>query len=217
MQVGETAVEFEVSIQRLRERMRGTLPGRDAYMRMAPQNRGHKPVEEARQLGCREGGVLLLLYSLEGEAYTVLTVRSDNLRTHAGQVSLPGGRLDPGEDAAQGAVREAWEELGIVPEELDILGHLSPLYIPPSNFCLTPVVAATHRRPDFQPHDAEVAQLIEAPVQRFLDPQYRFVEVWQIEGEARRVPYFMLGRHKVWGATAMTLSEFGLLWEEIGT
>jgi 8-oxo-dGTP pyrophosphatase MutT (NUDIX family) len=215
MQARDLTIGFETSIQRLRERLNGGLPGREAYMRMAPQNRGHRPVEEARQLGCREGGVLMLLYPHEGETYTVLTVRSDNLRTHAGQVSLPGGRLDPGEDAAQAAVREAWEELGIVPEALDILGYLSPLYIPPSNFCLTPVVAATHRRPVFQPHDAEVAQLIEAPVQRFLDPQYRFVEVWQIEGEARRVPYFMLGSHKVWGATAMILSEFGLLWEQI--
>nr|MBA3534623.1 CoA pyrophosphatase [Ardenticatenales bacterium] len=157
----------------------------------------------------------LLLYPLEAEPHTVLTVRSAALRTHAGQISLPGGRIDPGEDAIQCAVREAWEELGIIPEELDILGVLSELYIPPSNYCLTPVVAATHRRPDFRPHTDEVADLLEVPVALFTDPQNWLMENRMIEGVARRIPYFEVGAHKVWGATAMILAEAMAIWREI--
>jgi 8-oxo-dGTP pyrophosphatase MutT (NUDIX family) len=206
---------FEQAVAYLRERLGQPLPGRDAYMLMAPQNPGHRVVAVARAQGCREGGVLALLYPVEGQAHLVLTVRSESLRTHAGQISLPGGRIDPGEDAMQAALREAWEELGIVREELDILGTLSELYIPPSNFCLTPVVAATHRRPDFRPHDAEVAALIEAPMYLLSDPATIHEEMRFIAGEERRVPYFLLGTQKVWGATAMILAELVVLWREM--
>lgn len=208
-------MDFEIAIARLRARLAEPLPGLATFMAMAPQNPRHMPVAQARAQGCREGGVLALLYPLEGETYTVLTRRSDALRNHAGQISFPGGRLDPGEDARQAALREAWEELGIVPEALDILGLLSELYIPPSNFCLAPVVAATHERPHFQPHDAEVAELIEAPLRLFTDPATRAWEERILEGEPRRIPYYQVGPHKVWGATAMVLTELGVLWAEI--
>ncbi|MDQ4075354.1 MAG: CoA pyrophosphatase [Chloroflexota bacterium] len=206
---------FEQTIQRLRHRLTQPLPGREVYMRMAPENPMHRIVEVARESGCREGAVLLLLYLLDGEIHTVLTRRSDSLSNHAGQISLPGGRLDPGESVTEAAVREAWEELGVVPEELDILGHLSELYIPPSNYCLTPVIAATHRRPDFEPHDAEVAELIETPVRRFTDPANRHEETRFIAGKQRSAPYYRIGPHKVWGATAMILTEMAALWNEL--
>jgi 8-oxo-dGTP pyrophosphatase MutT (NUDIX family) len=206
---------FDLTIERLRARLTQPLPGRALFMQMAPENRKHKPVAEARAQGCREGGVLVLLYQVAGEAHTVLTVRSASLRNHAGQVSFPGGRLDPGEDARQAAMREAWEELGIVAEKLDLLGELSQLYIPPSNFCLVPIVAATHERPDFRPHDAEVAELLEVPIRLFTDPAYQHVESRLIEGEPRRIPYYLAGDHKVWGATAMILTELAAVWLEI--
>jgi 8-oxo-dGTP pyrophosphatase MutT (NUDIX family) len=207
--------DFEQAVEFLRERLQQPLPGRDAYMLMAPQNPGHRMVAVARAEGCREGGVLALLYPVEGQAHIVLTVRSETLRNHAGQISLPGGRMDPGEDAVQTALREAWEELGIVAEELDVLGALSEMYIPPSNFCLTPVVAATHRRPDFTPHDAEVAALIEVPLDLLADPATIQEETRFIAGEERRVPYFLIDSHKVWGATAMILAELVVLWREM--
>ncbi|MGH2544017.1 MAG: NUDIX hydrolase [Ardenticatenaceae bacterium] len=206
-------VEFEVQVERLRERLKGPLPGREVYMRMAPENPLHRIVEVARTNGCREGAVLLLLYPLNGEPHIVLTLRGAALRNHAGQISLPGGRLDPGETVVQGAIREAWEELGIVPEALDVLGCLSELYIPPSDYCLTPVIAATHNRPDFQPHDVEVAELIEAPLRLFTDPSNRYEETRFVAGQERRAPYYQAGPHKVWGATAMILAEMAAAWE----
>ena len=205
---------FEEQIERLRARLARPLPGVPVCMTMAPENRRHMPVAQARAEGCREGGVLALLYPLEGETHVVLTRRNERLRTHAGQISFPGGRLDPGEDARTAALREAWEELGIIADALDILGALSQLYIPPSNYCLTPIVAATHFRPDFDPHDAEVAELIEVPMRAFCDPALREVETRTIEGEPRRIPFYRIGPHKVWGATAMILSELAAAWEE---
>ncbi len=204
--------QFEAVIAWLRQRLREPLPGREVFMQMAPENPMHLIVEAARANGCREGAVLLLVYLLRGQMHTVLTLRAAGLRNHAGQISLPGGRVDPGEDMVQCAIREAWEELGIVPAELDILGRLSELYIPPSNFCLVPIVAVTHRRPDFQPHDVEVAELIETPLALFAEPASRQEETRLIAGVERRAPYYLVGSHKVWGATAMILAEMAALW-----
>lgn len=205
---------FDVAIERLRARLRAPLPGLETFMQMAPQNPHHRRVDVARQNGCREGSVLLLLYPLRAEPFVVLTERSASLRNHAGQISLPGGRIEPGETPEQGALREAWEELGIVAEAVDVLGRLSQFYIPPSNFCLTPVVAATHRRPDFVPHDAEVAAFLEVPMVHFVGPDNRHHETRLIAGEPRRAPYYAFDGHKIWGATAMILTEMAVVWEE---
>jgi 8-oxo-dGTP pyrophosphatase MutT (NUDIX family) len=184
---------------------------------MAPMTtspRPYIPIDEARANGCREAGALVLLYPVAGEAHTVLTLRSTSLQDHAGQISLPGGGLEVGEDALGAALREAHEEVGIRVDALDILGALTPLFIPPSGFCLSPVVAATPSRPDFRPDGLEVEEVIEVALAD-LDDAHRRVETWDIRGELRRVPYYALGSYKVWGATAMVLSELAALWQEV--
>ena len=216
MHTSNSVNEFQLHINQLRRRLGEPLPGLDKFIDMAPENRKRKPVHQARARGCREGSVLLLLYPIDGVAHTVLTVRSASLRTHAGQISLPGGRIDPGEDAVQAALREAWEELEIVPEELEVIGSLSELYIPPSNFCLQPIVAVTDCRPNFQAQETEVAELLEIPISYFVGPANRRVEIWKIEGKPRRIPFFLYGPHKIWGATGMIMSQMAALWEEMG-
>lgn len=208
------AAAFDEAIRRLRARLGRALPGRDAMMDVAPSARTFVDADAARAQGSREGGALLLVYPWRGEPHTVLTVRSAALRDHAGQISLPGGRIEAGESPADAALREAWEELAIVPADLDVLGALTPIYIPPSHFLVHPVVAARHGRPDFRPHAAEVAAAIEVPIARFLDHAVRRVETWDIRGERRRVPFFDIEGHKVWGATAMILREFAVAWRE---
>ncbi len=208
------AMAFGERVHRLRTRLGCSLPGRDAMMDLAPSARTFVDVDAARARGSREGGALLLVYPWRGEPHTVLTVRSAALRDHAGQISLPGGRIEAGESPVDAALREAWEELAIVPADLDVLGVLTPVYIPPSHFLVHPVVAARRSRPDFRPHAAEVAEAIDVPIARFLDDAVRRVETWDIRGERRRVPFFDLGGHKVWGATAMILREFAVVWRE---
>ncbi len=116
--------------------------------------------------------------------------------------------MDPGEDAIAAALREAQEELGVDPAGLTVLGRLSPLYIPPSDFCIYPVVAYAGERPVFVPSPHEVAEVLEVPLAHLLSPATRCEEVWDIRGTPVRVPYYAFGEHKVWGATAMVLCEF---------
>jgi 8-oxo-dGTP pyrophosphatase MutT (NUDIX family) len=115
--------------------------------------------------------------------------------------------MDPGEDARAAARREALEELGINPSSFEIIGELSPLYIPPSGFCVYPIVAYAPQPPPFAPSEEEVAEVIEVPVAHLLAPATRCEEIWDLRGSPILVPYYAVGPHKVWGATAMMLCE----------
>ncbi len=174
-------------------------------------------------LDCRRAGVLVLLYPApvgqfsklpradDEEVCLVLTRRTDAVDNHRGQISFPGGSMDPGEDIVATALREAREELGIDSARVEVLGQLSPLYIPPSGFCIYPVVACTAERPCFIPAPDEVAEILETPLAHLLDPATREEEVWPIRGQHVRVPFYRVGPHKVWGATAMVLCELLVL------
>ncbi len=180
----------------------------------APSQRGFLEHEEARRQAGRLGAALVLLYPKGGRAHTVLTLRSDQLRDHAGQISFPGGRRESGESLEQAALREAQEELAIPPEGLEVLSALTPIYIPPSDFLLYPKLAVARRRPDFRAQPSEVAEIIEVPMEHFLAHGNRRVETWELRGERRRIPHYRVGEHKVWGATAMVLAELVRLWSE---
>lgn len=207
--------DFYARIFKLRQRFSEPLPGLEQFIDMAPGLRRRINIDDALAAGCRKGAALLLLYPIDGIAYTALTVRSASLRSHAGQISLPGGRLDPGETVYEAALREAWEELAIISADVELLGALSPMYIPPSNSCLTAIVGVTSRRPDFRPYKGEVAELLEIPMDHFVGATNRRLETWTIAGEARQIPFFQFGSHKIWGATGMILAEMAYLWEGI--
>lgn len=192
-----------------------TLPGLAAQVRMAPIPRPLFPPTPDHTP--REGGVLLLLYPLRpgGELCLVLTRRTDSVGSHRGQISFPGGSVDPGDPSTSyTALREACEEIGVCEEDLRLLGDLTPLYIPPSDFRIYPHVAYLPRRPRFSAQPDEVAELLEVPVSYFLDEGHVVVEEWTIGGESRRVPFFDVHGHKVWGATAMVLAEFAAVLAE---
>lgn len=157
----------------------------------------------------RLGAVLLLLYPDGDDLRLPLTVRSDRLPSHRGEVSLPGGAIEPDEDGpASAALRECHEELGVEPEGVTVWGMLSSLYIPPSNFRITPVVGFTAYTPALRPNDAEVSAVITVTLRELLDPALVMVEQWTLRGAEARVPFFAIDGHKVWGATAIVLSEF---------
>lgn len=157
----------------------------------------------------RQAAVLLLLYPDASDLRLPLTVRSDRLPSHRGEVSLPGGAIDPGEDGPiSAALREAHEELGVPPEAVTVWGTLSPLYIPPSNYQVTPVVGLIDPAPALRPNDSEVSAVITVTVRELLDPALVREEQWTLRGAEVRVPFFAIAGHKVWGATAIVLSEF---------
>lgn len=185
------------------------LPNFDAsgaQRQMAPKTRAlyRSPERPGRP---RRGGVLMLLYPAAGRLKFVLTRRTDHVANHQGQVSLPGGEQEPGELLKEAAFRETDEELGVNLDGSRLLGQLNSLYIPPSDFEIYPFVAFCDSRPAFSPSPSEVAELLEVPVDALLDPEHHRNEDWVIQGQSIEIPYYFLGGHKVWGATAMVLSE----------
>ena len=156
----------------------------------------------------RASAVLALLYPVDGELHVPLTVRTGSLRNHSGEVSLPGGRWDHADGALdRTALRETWEELGVAPEHVELVANLTPVWIPVSNFQITPFVGFAAVRPAFAPAHHEVAELIEAPLRLFLDPDAVHSEVRNLRGAPVRIPYFAVAGHKVWGATALVLAQ----------
>jgi len=194
-------------VAQLSARLQQALPGHAAHREMAPR---YSPREEALSIegkSCREAGVLALLAPFEEELAVILTVRRDDLDDHAGQVSFPGGKRESPESLDETALREAEEEIGVVASSVQLLGALTPLYVPPTNFCVHPFVGATEQSPLLRPTDREVRHVIRAPLARLLDPGSRTVETWNLHGEAVDVPFYDVDGYVVWGATAMMLAE----------
>jgi 8-oxo-dGTP pyrophosphatase MutT (NUDIX family) len=157
----------------------------------------------------RLGAVLILLYPDGADLRLPLTVRSDQLPSHRGEVSLPGGATDPEDDGpAATALRECQEELGVGPGSIAVWGMLTPIYIRPSNFRITPVVGFSAAPPALQLNGDEVSAVITVTLQELLEPSNVAVEQWRLRGIDVRVPFFVIAGYKVWGATALILSEF---------
>ncbi|MEJ2556995.1 MAG: CoA pyrophosphatase [Anaerolineae bacterium] len=138
------------------------------------------------------------------------------LDAHKGQIALPGGAREDGEALVQTALRETREELGVPPEGTEVLGQLSALYTPPSNYCIHPFVAYRPIAPTFRRDPVEVADVLEVSLALLLNPSTRKVEHWSDPRfeSPRRVPFFDIHGQVVWGATAMILSEFVTLLED---
>jgi 8-oxo-dGTP pyrophosphatase MutT (NUDIX family) len=195
--------------------LRGPKPGLPAQARMAPRPRPGWPPEG--DITPRQGGVLILLYPHGGQLHLVLTRRTDKLQNHRGQISLPGGRREGDEPLWQTALREAQEELGVPPTAVEILGQLTPLYIPVSDFCVTPVVGWMEARPPWRLDPNEVAEVVEVPLRHLAQPVNVLEEALQRGELTMQVPFYLVDGHRVWGATAMVLSEFlTLLTDDLG-
>jgi len=140
-------------------------------------------------------------------AHIILTVRSDSVR-HGGQISLPGGVVDPGETFEQAALREAHEEVALPLGDVRVLGELTPLDIPVSGFRLHPIVGVHPTRPSLTPSDYEVARILEIGVDELMNPRHFVTTERERDGIRFSVPAFRIAGVEIWGATAMVLAEF---------
>lgn len=173
---------------------------------MTPAPRGWQKRDSPPALAA----VMILIFADERQRLKlVLTLRNAELRGHSGQVSFPGGRQDPGDASLTGAaLRETYEEIGIHSDSLQILGELPSIYIPTSHYEVFPTVARIEGLPVFSPNPAEVAEVFCFGLDELLRPEYKHVEQRRIRGLEARVPYYAVRDQKVWGATAIMLSEF---------
>jgi len=181
-----------------------------AQRRMAPSDR---PFTFPAGLTPRQSAVLILLYPLSLDNSDLawhfpLMRRVEYPGVHSGQISLPGGQSEPGETWEQTALRETCEEVGVC-DGIEVLGPLTPIYVPPSNFQIHPFVGACMQRPTFKIDPLEVADLMEIPLHLLLDEaRKRHDEREFVPGHRAQLPYYWLGESVVWGATAIILSEF---------
>lgn len=191
----------------LRQRLTRPLPGRDAQLRFSPRPTLRSWDPAATPAEARLAAALVLLYPTPQGPAIVLTLRRADLPHHAGQISLPGGRLDPGETPEAGALREAQEEVGLAPDSVRVIGRLSTLWVLVSRFVVHPIVAVAGGRPVLTACPREVDAIIEVPL---ADLRAAGGVRW-----GRRVrdgltvvcPYFAVPAAPVWGATAMMLGE----------
>jgi len=193
-----------------------TLPDFDAInaqWRMAPRPR---PIRRADLPGApRLASVLILMYPADvldaaGQTDKVLHFalmrRPEYDGVHSGQISLPGGSREADETFEETALRETREELGVV-EPIEIVGALTPIYVPPSDFEIHPFVGYLPERPNWTRDEYEVAEIIEAPVATLFDEEAKGVEEATRDGNRWTFPFYRVGQYKVWGATAAILSE----------
>jgi 8-oxo-dGTP pyrophosphatase MutT (NUDIX family) len=158
----------------------------------------------------RMASTLLLLYpGAGGKLHVPLTVRNEALRAHAGEVSLPGGASDQADVSREAtALRETFEEIGVAASDITVLGRLDDVWIPVTNFELRPFVGAVAARPEFAPHDDEVALIVELPVRQLLLESAITDELVHGPGWTLRVGGYRAEGQLVWGATARTLAMF---------
>lgn len=205
-----------ITIEDIRKHLTYRLPGEDAHIPMSPMGRGRSSEAIKHAVNYRESAVALIIYENHNVLKGVLTERSPYRGMHSGEVCLPGGKMeDFDEDLRQTAIRESVEEIGLKYESFDLLGKLTPVYIPVSNFSIQPFVFHYTQPPVFIPNIREVSEIFSFPLQQLFEKNT--IKKTRIKLSGNRVlddiPYFDINNKVVWGATALILHEFKKMFE----
>lgn len=207
MNIFETTFDLNQFIKVLDAELNNGLPGFHAQEKMSPSIREHA-LKKSDPTLARDSSVLLLFYPKDGQLYLPFIKRTTGNTSHSGQISLPGGKYEESDaNRTVTAIRETNEELGVDCKQIKILGFLTELYIPVSNFMVLPVIGYCDNRPDFQLNYFEVEHIIEMPVSQLFSKENISEFTFEKNGLEIFAPYFKAEEHKIWGATAMILSE----------
>lgn len=198
-------LDFRELTTRLADALNGPLPGRQAQLKMTSLKRGLETEGDHKGI---PSSVLILFYLKEGNICIPFIKRPKYEGVHSGQIAFPGGRFEIEDMNLQNtALRETEEEIGIDRNKVKVLGGLTSLYIPPSNFKVSPVVGYYTENPRFSIDRNEVDHLLEIPVEELLDEKHRTRRIIDTSYGKIEVPCYFIQDEIIWGATAMMLSE----------
>ncbi|RZJ75270.1 MAG: CoA pyrophosphatase [Flavobacterium sp.] len=186
------------------------LPAITAHAKMAPMERiASLDPEFYKANNARKSAVMMLFYPKNGITHLVLIKRNTYPGIHSSQISFPGGKAELEDDSLSAtALRETFEEVGILPNDIEVVMPFSEIYIPPSNFLVYPFLGVAKNELKFNPSPDEVESIIELPLDTFLDDSILAnTEMHTSYSKKTMVPAFLFEGHTVWGATAMILSE----------
>ncbi len=197
-------------LSKLKQQLKLPLPGMEVQFEMAHVNREKVKHEELNPSEYKNSSVLLLLIERDGQFYIPLTERHTYAGVHSGQVSFPGGKFDALDVTLEKtALRECYEEIGLL-NNIEIIGELSPVYIPVSKFMVNPFVAVlNHKEIVYEVNEAEVKNIFELSLKDLMLPELiKRTTVEPMPGMKLKTPYYDVQGKIVWGATAMILNEF---------
>tara|TARA_E500000178_G_scaffold294756_1_gene300235 strand:- start:811 stop:1431 length:621 start_codon:yes stop_codon:yes gene_type:complete len=193
-------------INQLKLQLDQPLPGKDAQSIMMIEP---KPIfNNTNTIKVKLSAVLILLFFENDDWNFFLTKRSQNVNNHKGQISLPGGVHEENESLQETAIRETEEEIGIPSEDIQLIGSLSPFYVPVSNFKISPFVGWMEKKPQVKAFDREVEKVFSISINKFILESTQKIKYDKLNGEMVKIPYFDIDNEMVWGATSIILSEF---------
>lgn len=200
----------------LASRLQLPLPGARAHEPLRATPTGLVKPDFNHRQPPRPGSVLILLCPGGAQVHIPLIKRPDYFGAHSGQVSFPGGKAEPDETSIDTALREAEEEIGVPASAVEVVGTLSPFFVIPSNFMVTPVVGVLTRPHLFVPNAKEVERILYAQLESVLpDEAIQTREIMAARVYPMRAPHFNVEGEVVWGATAMMLNEFRVILKEV--
>ena len=202
-------MKFELFLKHIETVKNTKLPGIEAQFKLAPKLRLNYNVKKIKANDPKIAAVLALFYPNQNNEVTLLLTKRANYNgTHSGQISFPGGKVEQSDlNLKQTALRETYEEVGIIDEDIEVIREFTEVYIPPSNFLVTPFIGIIYNKPVFKVN-SEVAKIIEVPFSKLIDEtSIGSIKITNSYMKETSVPCFKIDDSIIWGATAMILSE----------
>jgi len=209
----------EILIKKLQQKLAGELPGIKSWERMAVKSQKGERIEseslqkyskwlsKEKMDSMKKAAVLIGFFKRNEDWYFPLIKRPVHEKNHPGQIALPGGAMEQNEQLETTALREAFEEVGIIPENVEIIGKLTPLPVPVSEYLIYPFVGIIEKEPDWNINKDEVEELLLLKFEELINADNGYSEDWNLRGNEVNVPILKLMEKTVWGATATVLCE----------